>query len=271
MSFNRMYLGEKTLRHERRKFRLSCLPIGALASAFVAVAIAGAETGAAKIAATPSSEEPVTTPTILRVEAAWGSNFDDVIDATGYVYDADGALDERLTAGRETVETINIQIDGRTGDDIITGSALNDELIGGLGDDTLIGGAGNDQSLAYEIWSARVLHGGAGIAGLQVLHRAGTLHPRHLQVHDHDVARTMLGQGGKKVGEIGQADDLRLLPPGLPQQVSEAFADQLMIVGDEELHGTNRLQIPKPDISQAFCANRINHCLINIGYPLELV
>jgi len=59
MSFNRMYLGEKTLRHERRKFRLSYLPIGVLASAFVAVAMAGAETGAAKIAATPSSEEPV--------------------------------------------------------------------------------------------------------------------------------------------------------------------------------------------------------------------
>jgi adhesin transport system outer membrane protein len=35
------------------------LPIGVLASAFVAVAMAGAETGAAKIAATPSSEEPV--------------------------------------------------------------------------------------------------------------------------------------------------------------------------------------------------------------------
>jgi hypothetical protein len=81
----------------------------------------------------------------------------------------------------------------------------------------------------------------------------------------------MIGQGGKKVGEIGQADDLRLLPPGLPQQVSEAFADQLMIVGDEELHGTHRLQIPKPNISQAFCANRINHFLINIGNPLELV
>ena len=59
MSFNRMYLGEKTLRHERRKFRLSCLPIGALASAFVAVAVAGAEPGSAKIAAAPSSEEPV--------------------------------------------------------------------------------------------------------------------------------------------------------------------------------------------------------------------
>jgi Ca2+-binding RTX toxin-like protein len=127
----------------------------------------------------------VGTPDILSIERAWGSNQDDVIDAINYVYvDPDDPLgSDRLTAGRETIETINIQIDGRSGDDSITGSDLNDELIGGLGDDTLIGGAGNDvfrpgngtgndfidggagndQFLANQVSAGDVLIGGTGV------------------------------------------------------------------------------------------------------------
>jgi outer membrane protein TolC len=46
-------------RHERRKFRLSELPVGILAGAFVAIAATGVQAEPARIAASPSSADPV--------------------------------------------------------------------------------------------------------------------------------------------------------------------------------------------------------------------
>jgi outer membrane protein TolC len=59
MSFSPKYVGEKTVRHERRKFRLSELPVGILAGAFVAIAATGVQAEPARIAASPSSADPV--------------------------------------------------------------------------------------------------------------------------------------------------------------------------------------------------------------------
>ncbi len=59
MSFSLKYVWRKTVRHERRKFRLSELPVGILAGAFVAIATTGAQAEPVRIAASPASADPV--------------------------------------------------------------------------------------------------------------------------------------------------------------------------------------------------------------------
>ncbi|MCG5242222.1 beta strand repeat-containing protein [Azospirillum doebereinerae] len=59
-----------------------------------------------------------------------------------------------------------LYINGRDGNDVITGSGFNDTLIGGNGIDTLVGGDGDD--LLYVGDAASAVNGGAGIDTLYV-------------------------------------------------------------------------------------------------------
>lgn len=70
------------------------------------------------------------------------------------------------SAGNDTIDgsasTVGLNIDGFTGDDLITGGQAADSLVGGLGSDTLQGGAGDDTLTLGDGADVVVLTAGGG-------------------------------------------------------------------------------------------------------------
>jgi Ca2+-binding RTX toxin-like protein len=116
----------------------------------------------------------------LNVERAIGSNHADTLNAAG--------LSER------------VGLNGRNGDDVITGSAHNDVLRGGNGNDELAGGRGNDR--LDDGAGSDTLVGGAGDDVLQVSHGDDVLTGGDGQ------DRVQFGPGGTDLNEVDLGQNL---------------------------------------------------------------
>ena len=104
------------------------------------------------------SEGEAADDTLISIESATGSRFDDILfgDASANTLDGAGGDDDLsgqdgddVLLGREGADMLlggngSDWLDGGTGDDFIFGDAGDDMLIGGAGSDTLSGGEGAD-------------------------------------------------------------------------------------------------------------------------------
>ncbi len=95
------------------------------------------------------------------------------------------------------------------------GAQRGDQVLGGVGH-------GEDDDLAGQV------------ARLDGLERLDPVHPLHIEVEEHDVGRKTAGQldafdAGRRLA------DHREFAPGQPEQLLQTFAEQRMVVDDQDL------------------------------------